>query len=287
MDNQFGDLIAVDVSDFNVPAAGVLEQPQISSQLGGATLVSGVTSAGGPLLYIGGSTSVGPANNGVGRLQTVDAANPASMQIVSQVLVPGTIQFGAPLIQGTVGVGIGNTGGYVPGSAQTMGNIVVARDLAATNVRLRFIRDDYQLFGGAGRRRGSDWRQCFCLCGSPGCEWKSGASNCRCYQPGGSGHSKYSTPQPFNSMQVVGNTLYATLGRMASQFTRFRALRLPNLCALRLRTPCWLSIKEPLFPLRRCMPPRRHSNRSWVICNCPPTWWESNRSRKRRPSNKR
>jgi hypothetical protein len=127
-DGQFGDLLAVNVADFTHPQLiGTLE-PSIdpSGVLGGANAIFGVTQANGSLLYLGYSTSTGAANNGVGALVTVDATNPVAMKIVGQVLIPGTIQSGAPLIQGTVGVAIGNTGGFQPDQNPLQkGNIVV------------------------------------------------------------------------------------------------------------------------------------------------------------------
>ncbi len=128
-DNQFGDLLAVDLTNFSNPTLlGTLEQPQIHGVFGGPTVVLGAVQASNSLLYIGGSTSTGDTNSGVGRLQTVDVSNPAAMKLVGQLLVPGTIHFSAPLVQGTIAVGIGNTGGYVgslTANPSTKGNIVV------------------------------------------------------------------------------------------------------------------------------------------------------------------
>ena len=110
------------ISTLEQPVPG----PSYSQAYGGPTQVFGVTQASGSLLYIGGSTSTNATNNGVGRLQTVDVSNPQGIKLVGQMLIPGTLQFAAPLIQGTTAVGIGNNGGVGNnGSPQAVGNIVV------------------------------------------------------------------------------------------------------------------------------------------------------------------
>src|SRR5262249_47792237 len=128
--NQYGDLLALDTSNFSSPQViGTLEQPQISATYGGPTSVFGATQADTSLVYLGGSTSTSNTNSGVGRLQVVDASNPSAMKLVGQVTIPGSVHFFAPLIQATVAVGIGDSGGYVGAVGANpvdKGNIVVA-----------------------------------------------------------------------------------------------------------------------------------------------------------------
>src|SRR5579863_5847616 len=99
-DASYGDLLAVDLTNFSSPnLLGTLERPQVDPVYGGPTPVNGAVQADTALIYLGGATSSGGANNGIGRLQVVDVSNPASMQVVTQVAIPGALLFYAPIIQ--------------------------------------------------------------------------------------------------------------------------------------------------------------------------------------------
>ncbi len=216
-DGEFGDLLAVDLTNFANPVLdGTAEQPQADPVYGGATPVIGATQAATSLIYLGGGTATGGGNDGLGRLQVVDVTNPAAMQIAGQLLIPGTVLFNAPLIQGTVGVGIGNTGGYVgslTANPATQGNIVVTtfdltdpRSPAIFSITLT----NYSVgLGGGASQIGP------ALFGFAGVQDSGGnqvllvvdATN-----PITPVLTTYPLTQPFTSMQAVGTTLYATLG---------------------------------------------------------------------------
>jgi hypothetical protein len=149
-------------------------------------------------------------------LQVVDVTNPAAMQIAGQLLIPGTVLFNAPLIQGTVGVGIGNTGGYVgslTANPGTQGNTVVTTfDLTDPRSPAIFsiTTTNYSVgLGGGVSQIGPS------LFGFSGVQDSGGnqvllvvdATN-----PITPALTSYPIPQPFTSMQAVGTTLYATLG---------------------------------------------------------------------------
>lgn len=113
-DATWGDLLAVDLTNFAAPVvAGTLRQPVVNPTFGGLSPMVGATAAGPALLYLGGSTMTGGTNDGaVGRLQTVDVTNPAAMRLVGELQIPGTVMSMAPVLQGTLGIAMGNTEGY-------------------------------------------------------------------------------------------------------------------------------------------------------------------------------
>ena len=213
--NQYGDLLAIDVTNFSAPVLlGTLEQPQIDAVFGGPNDVIGVTQASGSLLYIGGSSSVGANNNGFGWLQTVDASIPSAMKIVGQLQIPGTIQFGAPLIQGTLAVGVGNTGGYNIGATpNTQGKIVVATfditDPRSPQLLSSTVTDYSVGVGGGATRIGNNL---FAFAGVVDANNNPVMLVVDATNPQAPLFESSFITQPFTSIQAVGSTLYATLG---------------------------------------------------------------------------
>ena len=213
--NQYGDLLAIDLTNFAAPVLlGTLEQPQIDPVFGGPNDVVGVTQASGSLLYTGSSSSVGAANNGVGRLQTVDATNPAAMKIVGELAVPGTLQFYSPLLQGTLAIGIGNTGGYnVYASPPNQGNIVVATfDITdpRSPLLLSSTVTNYSVGPGGGAARIGN--NLFAFAGVVDANYNPVMLVVDTTNPQAPVFESSFIAQPFTSMQVVGSTLYATIG---------------------------------------------------------------------------
>ena len=216
-DAEFGDLVAVDVTNFSNPVVlGTAEQPQVDPAYGGATVVLGGTQADTSLIYLGGSTSTGGANNGVGRLQVVDVTNPAAMKITGQLLVPGTSLFYSPLIQGTIAVGIGNTGGFVGSFSAnpfTQGNIVVSTfDVTDRHspAILSITTTNYSVgFGGGSTQIGTSL---FSFAGVQDSGGNQVLLIVDITNPTAPVLTSYPITQPFTSMQAVGTTLYATLG---------------------------------------------------------------------------
>jgi hypothetical protein len=216
-DSQFGDLISVDLTNFSNPLlAGTLEQPQLSAELGGSTSVIGATQADTSLLYLGGTTSTGSENNGVGRLQTVDVTNPANMQLVGQLMIPGTVQFYAPLIQGTVAVGIGNNGGYVGSlSATTInkGNIIIATFDVSDRRAPAILSVTPTIYSvGAGGGAAIIGNSLFAFAGVQDASGNPILLVVDATNPAAPVVRTFPLSQPFTSMQPVGSTLYATLG---------------------------------------------------------------------------
>jgi hypothetical protein len=213
-DSQYGDLLAIDLTNFSNPVlVGTLEQPQLDPVYGGAYTVSGVSQASGSLLYLGGSSSTGATNNGVGWLQTIDASNPAAMQTVGQVVVTGTKQFGAPLLQGTVAVGIGNTGGYSNNGGPSFGNIVVATfditDPRQTQI-LSITPTSYMVGTGSGATQIGV--NLFAFAGVMDSNNNQVLLIVDTTNPAAPVVESIPLAQPFTSMRAVGTTLYATLG---------------------------------------------------------------------------
>jgi uncharacterized protein YegL len=216
-DGQFGDLLAVDLADFANPLlAGTLAQPQTSAQFGGPTVVLGATQADSTLLYLGGSTSTEGRNDGLGRLQSVDVTNPGAMKVVGQILIPGTIHLTAPLIQGTVAVAIGNTGGYadsISASPGTLGNTVVATfdvsDRRAPAL-LAAVKTAYKPGAGGGATRIGSFL--FAYSGVTDANNNPVLLVVDIANPSTPVIQSLPLTQPLTSMQAVGTTLYATLG---------------------------------------------------------------------------
>lgn len=216
-DNQYGDLLAVDTSNFLAPAlVGTLEQPQIHAEYGGPHPVFGVTQASGNLLYIGGTTSTGSQNNGVGRLQVVDVTIPQAMKVVGQITVPGSVHFGAPLLQGTVAVGVGNNGGYVGAQGAnpiTKGSIVVTTfdisDPRQPSI-LSTTTTPYQVGPGGGATRIGNYQ--FAFAGVVDANNNNVLLTVDASNPVAPVIQSIAIPTPFTSMSAVGTTLYATLG---------------------------------------------------------------------------
>lgn len=215
--NQYGDLLAVDLSDFTNPRLGPpLEQPQISATLGGPTPVLGAAQADSALIYLGGTTSTSNQNNGVGILRLVDVSNPSAMQLIAQLTIPSSIHFDVPQIQATVAVGIGNTGGYVgalnavPGEK---GNIVVATfDVTdrRSPVLLSSTVTAYSVGQGSGATRiGANL---FAFAGVVDSANNPVLLVVDITNPQSPVIQSIAIPQPFTSMQAAGSTLYATLG---------------------------------------------------------------------------
>jgi hypothetical protein len=216
-DNQLGDLVAVDTSNFAAPAVvGTLLQPQIHPQYGGPNVVLGISRADPNLAYIGGSSSTSNQNNGVGRVQVVDVTIPSAMRIVRQVSVPGSIHFHAPLLQGPIAVGIGNTGGYISAMntfPNQTGNIVVATfDVSDRRTPILLSSQVTNFTVGAGSGSTRIGNNVFAFAGV-----RDAANNpvlliVDTTDPQKPFIQGYPIPQPFTSMQAVGSTLYATLG---------------------------------------------------------------------------
>ena len=216
-DGQPGDLLAVDLSNFSNPVLiSTLEGPQIDPVYGGPYPVEGAVQADTSLLYVAGGTSTGSENNGVGRLQVVDLSNPAAMNVVGQLAIPGSILFGTPLIQGNIAVGIGNNGGFVGNFNAILfqqGNIVVTTfDVSDRRapVILSNITTNYSVgLGGGAAQIGPSL---FAFTGVQDSDGNTVLLVVDATNPAAPVITSYPTPQPFSSLQAVGTFLYATLG---------------------------------------------------------------------------
>lgn len=213
-DAQYGDLLAVDLTNVNAPAvAGALEQPQLSQVYGGGTVVLGAVQADASLIYLGGSASTSNLNNGNGRLQVVDVSTPASMKIIAQLAIPNSIHFWAPIIQGTIAVGIGNTGGYGNNGEGATGNIVVTTfdvsDRRSPSVLSNTVTT-YKVGPGGGRTRIGN--NLFAFGGVIDANTNNVLLVVDASNPTAPVLSSFPISSPFTDMQAVGNTLYATLG---------------------------------------------------------------------------
>jgi len=127
---QGGDFVSLDVTSFSAPAViGTLEKPQTQGPIyGGSYNVRGLTPYNTQLAYVTSTTSTGvPNGTGIGQLWVVNVSTPASMSLVTQVNVPGTVHLNAPLVQGTTAVAIGDGGWSNPyNNGAYLGPIVVA-----------------------------------------------------------------------------------------------------------------------------------------------------------------
>jgi hypothetical protein len=213
--DQFGDLLAVDLTSFAQPQVVGSLEPSRDGVFGGGAAVFNVTSAKNSVLYIGTTTSRFERNDGVGLLQIVDASNPTvAMTIVGQVQIPGTIHLGAPLIQGTIAVSIGNNGGYnFGGSPATQGNIVVTTfDVSDRSVPAVLSITTTSYFPGVGGGATQIGNNLFAFAGVQDVNGNPVMLIVDTANPSVPVIQTISLAQPFTSMQGVGTTLYATLG---------------------------------------------------------------------------
>ena len=127
---QGGDMVSLDVTSFSAPAVlGTVETQTQGAQFGGSFNVRGVTPYNSQLAYVAATTSQGNTpETGVGQLWVVNVSTPASMSVVTQVNVPGTVHLDSPLVQGTTAVAIGDGGWADPccTNGAYVGPIVVA-----------------------------------------------------------------------------------------------------------------------------------------------------------------
>ena len=124
---QGGNVTAVNVADLSAPVVLGDMEPAGANAMFGAALANPTT------LLVGGSTSTGPANNGVGELVVTDVTNPAVMSLVTTLPAPNTVQIFAPVLQGNLAVALGSTAGYTasggiegtPITVTWLGNLVL------------------------------------------------------------------------------------------------------------------------------------------------------------------
>jgi len=120
-------VLAVDVT--NLSSATLLDSMEPSAGsldgYGGANVMFGAGLANPTTLLVGGSTSTGGANNGVGELVVLDVTNPAAMSIVTSLSVPNTVQIYTPVLLGNFAVALGDTGGWKPGTINSRGSLVL------------------------------------------------------------------------------------------------------------------------------------------------------------------
>jgi hypothetical protein len=215
-DDQLGDLLAIDVTNLASPQLLGNLEPSADPQgiLGGANSVFGVTQANGSLLYLGYSTSIGNNNNGSGALVTVDASNPAAMRITGQLTIPGTVQSSAPLIQGSIGVSMGNNGGYTGGAPPVVfGNIVITI-FDVSNPRVPAIISitptSYSVGPGGGSAQIGN--NVYAFAGVQDSSGNDVLLTVDVTNPLVPVINSLPLAQPFTNMRVVGTILYATLG---------------------------------------------------------------------------
>jgi hypothetical protein len=120
---DYGDLLAFDLSDFAAPnLLSTLANPIVDPAFGGQGYITGASRAADGLLYVAGNTwaagtpwasaAGGPR---VGMIQIVDVTNPLAMTVTGQLTVPGTVHVEPPIVQGALGVSLGDGGFFDQG----------------------------------------------------------------------------------------------------------------------------------------------------------------------------
>lgn len=215
-ERQHGDLLAVNLSNLATPTVVGALQTQVDPIYGGPNSVLGAVQADTGLIYLGGSSSTANTNNGVGRVQTIDVSNPQAMKVVAQLSVPGTIHMSAPILQGTVGVAIGNDGGWVgqpTANPKQQGKIVVAVfDVVdrRSPALITSVKTNYVVGLGGGSARIAT--NVFAFAGVEDLAGNPVLLVVDISNPQLPLIQAYPIGQPFSSIDVVGNTMYATLG---------------------------------------------------------------------------
>jgi Transglutaminase-like superfamily/LVIVD repeat len=132
---QFGDLVALDISNLNSPTVlGGLEVENNGSTFGGAfeTYGPGAIQINSTTAYMLTSTMTGSnLTNGTGQVWVVNTSDPAHMSAGQMLNIPGTTQVASLQFQGNTAVVVGNTAGWANplpsnGSSALGGNVVVA-----------------------------------------------------------------------------------------------------------------------------------------------------------------
>jgi uncharacterized membrane protein len=111
--DQFGTVLSIDVSNPAAPKlAGELFNNRGSPQ-GGDTNQDGGVIVNSQLAYIATTTSTGAAvESGTGRVLLVNYSNPVSLQVMSEVDIPGTVRVESIAIQGNRALVLGSTGSW-------------------------------------------------------------------------------------------------------------------------------------------------------------------------------
>ncbi|MGH3863842.1 PKD domain-containing protein, partial [Actinokineospora sp.] len=116
---QFGDLIAVDISDPTQPVlADVLfDMTPLTNFFGcvgrgGNSNTWQIAQADAQTLYVGSSTATESDTTGIGRILVVDISTPTNLSLVRELQVPGTTHVVGIAIDGTRAVAVGSSGGW-------------------------------------------------------------------------------------------------------------------------------------------------------------------------------
>jgi uncharacterized repeat protein (TIGR01451 family) len=111
--DQSGSLLSLDVSN---PASPVLNDVLYNDQgtpYGGHTNQNGGAIVNDHVAYIASSTSTGSnSQSGIGRVLVVDYSDPATLSVLGEVDIPGTVQVVDVAIQGNRALVVGSTGGW-------------------------------------------------------------------------------------------------------------------------------------------------------------------------------
>ncbi|HLK66747.1 MAG TPA: malectin domain-containing carbohydrate-binding protein [Bryobacteraceae bacterium] len=129
----YGQLFSVDLTNLSTPTlVGTLLTPDNSGIGPNTGYISGGTLYNSQTMYLAGSTSTDGFDNwnaGVGKLLVADISNPASMSLVKEVDIPGTVNLYKPQVQGNLAVALGDNGGinifFNNPPIPNQGNIVV------------------------------------------------------------------------------------------------------------------------------------------------------------------
>jgi uncharacterized membrane protein len=111
--DQFGDFLALDIHNpASAGVAGVLSNTR-GTPYGGDTNQHGGVAVTNQLAYVVGSTATGAdTQDGVGRVELVNIADPTHLAVVKQLQLPGTAHVVAIALQGNRAVVVGSTGGW-------------------------------------------------------------------------------------------------------------------------------------------------------------------------------
>jgi uncharacterized membrane protein len=114
VDDQFGDFLAIDISNPAAPAlAGALFTDK-GTPNGGDSNQHDVVPINNSLAYVVGSTSTGPATlTGSGRVLVVNTADPANLTVAGTLNIPGTVDTQAIAVDGHYALVVGSTGGLL------------------------------------------------------------------------------------------------------------------------------------------------------------------------------
>ena len=241
-DNQFGDVIAVDISNLSSPAVAASMEPQVDATLGGANSMFGAALANPTTLLVGGSTSTGASNDGIGELVVADVTTSTAISIVTTLPVPNTKQIYRPVVQGNLAVALGDTDGF--NWTSYLGNLVLTTfDIAnprSPAILASIVLPYKPATSGPAVQIGVNL---FVFAGAQDTSGSNLLLLVDTTDPRNPVVTPYPLPAPATDLVVAGSVLHVTAGAAG-----YAAYQIPGVTPTRLTGSCGAPVNWTLYP---------------------------------------